>query len=254
MSGARGGRGRARVPLERALSKLGLASRTQARQWILAGEVSVNGRACCDPFFPVIPEQDRFTRNGKPLAPPSRRTLLFYKPNGVTVTRSDEKGRATVFDLHPGAFAGLHAVGRLDMATSGLLILTNDTRLSAALTDPTNRIERVYLVTVKGEVTGETAALAEKGVPDKGETLRAERVEIRKSSGRESHLTVTLTEGKNREIRRLFGALSHEVIRIKRVAFGRLALGGLQPGEWRELAASEIAPAFPGLPVSRARV
>jgi 23S rRNA pseudouridine2605 synthase len=233
------------VPLERALSKLGIASRTVARQWIVDGKVKVSGVLRKDPLFPVVPERAGIEVAGKPVAKAAHRTFLLHKPRGVVTTRSDEKGRPTVFSLVPEPGLHLIAVGRLDWATSGLLLLTNDTRLSDRLTDPRSGICRTYLVTVRGKVTEESLEPLRLGLLDAGETLQPEAILLRKASGRESHLTVRLTEGKNREIRRMFSAISHEVTRLRRVAFGALELGTLEPGKFRELSRAELARAFP---------
>jgi 23S rRNA pseudouridine2605 synthase len=235
------------VPLERALSKLGIASRTVSRQWILDGKVKVNGVLRREPLFPVIPESARIEVEEKPVARAPHRTFLLHKPRGVVTTRSDEKGRPTVFSLIPEPGLHLIAVGRLDWATSGLLLLTNDTRLADWLTDPRNAVPRTYLVTVRGKVTEESLERLRRGLADAGEKLQPEEVILRKASGRESHLTVRLTEGKNREIRRMFSALSHEVTRLKRVAYGALELGKLEPGKFREISRDELERAFPGL-------
>lgn len=229
------------VPLVRALSKLGLASRTQTAEWIGAGRLAVNGHICHDPNLPVVPERDRFALDGLPLAPEARTCIVLHKPKGYVTTRSDEKGRKTVFDLLPEALQHLHAVGRLDMHTSGLLLLTNDTRLSSYLTDPANALPREYAVSVDGKISEDSLARALLGVKDAGDVLAASAVRVRKLSGRESHLFVTLHEGKNRELRRLFKALGHEVNKLKRLAFGPLALGELESGKYRELDADELA-------------
>ena len=235
------------VPLERALSKLGIASRTVSRQWILDGKVKVNGVLRQDPLFPVFPERAKIEIGEKPVAKVAHRTFLLHKPRGVVTTRSDEKGRPTVFSLIPESGLHLIAVGRLDWATSGLLLLTNDTRLANWLTDPGSAVCRTYLVTVRGKVTEANLERLRRGLVDAGEKLQPEQVILRKASGKESHLTVRLTEGKNREIRRMFAALSHEVTRLKRVAYGALELGELQPGKFRELSRTELEGAFPGL-------
>ena len=233
------------VPLERALSKLGIASRTVARQWIAEGKVKVNGVVRNDPLFPVIPERAGIEVEGRRVGKAAHRTFLLHKPRGVVTTRSDEKGRPTVFSLIPEPGLHLIAVGRLDWATSGLLLLTNDTRLSDRLTDPRGGVVRTYLVTVRGKVTDEGLARLRRGLLDAGEKLQPEEILLRKASNRESHLTVRLTEGKNREIRRMFSALSHEVTRLKRVAYGALELGALEPGKFRELSHAELEQAFP---------
>jgi 23S rRNA pseudouridine2605 synthase len=229
------------VPLVRALSKLGLASRTQTAEWIAAGRLTVNGRVCRDANLAVVPERDRFALDGVEFVQQAHTCIALHKPKGYVTTRSDEKGRKTVFDLLPQSLQHLHAVGRLDMHTSGLLLLTNDTRLSSFLTDPANAIPREYAVSVDGKVSDETLARAIKGVLDDGELLAASSVRVRKLSGRESHLFVTLHEGRNRELRRLFKALGHEVNKLKRLAFGPVALGELESGKYRELGAAELA-------------
>ena len=229
-----------KVPLERALSKLGAASRSQTREWILKGRLQVNGRTVRDPLFLASPEKDKFTVDGKLIQKDSWQAILLNKPKGVITTASDEKGRRTVYDLLPVELRNLHPVGRLDMATTGLLILTNDTRLSSFLTDPANGVPRTYIVTVTGEMTEEQLAKAAAGIMDEGELLKPKSIMLRKASGRESHLTVELTEGKNREIRRLFEALGHEVTSLKRVAFGPLQLGAVEPGQFRRLTKAEL--------------
>jgi 23S rRNA pseudouridine2605 synthase len=229
-----------KVPLERALSKLGIASRSQTRQWVVEGRLKVNDRIVTDPAALVVPEQDRFALNGKILTSTANCTVLVYKPKEHVTTRSDEKGRKTVYDLLPPDLRHLHPVGRLDMQTTGLLLLTTDSALSAFLTDPANAIERVYAVTVKGRVGDEDIDKLTRGITDEGEGFKAQKVVIRKSSSRESHLTVTLVEGKNREIRRMCKAIGHEVTALKRIAFGPIALGDLQTGQYRHLTEQEV--------------
>ena len=129
----------------------------------------------------------------------------------------------------------MHPVGRLDMNTTGLLLLTTDTKLSSHLTDPANAIVRVYVVTVEGMVSNEDKQTLEQGIEDKGELLKANSIELRKLSQKESHLIVTLTEGKNREIRRMFAAIGHEVISLKRIQFGTYELGELASGTFKNV-------------------
>ena len=237
------------VPLERALSKLGLASRTEARVLIRAGKVKVRGAVVSNPLAMVVPETARIEIEGISTAVARPITVMLHKPAGVVTTRSDEKGRKTVYSLLDGLEAHVIPVGRLDLASTGLLLFTNDTQFSAWVTDPKNNIPKVYLVSVRGEVTDEYAARLESGIRDEGELLKADRVVVRKRSKRESHLVVTLSEGKNREIRRMLSAAGHEVTRLKRVEFGGLSLGELKPGAWRELSSAELRSAFPGAPL-----
>ena len=233
----------ANVSLARALSKRRLASRAEARRLILAGRVRVNGRVVTDPDLRVTPERLEIEIDGqRPTSPDSPRHLAFHKPRGTVTTRQDPEGRPTVFDVLGDAGHGLVAVGRLDRASTGLLLFTTDTQLANRLTNPANRIRRRYVVTVRGRVSSNTARRIESGIDvesSKGrrEQLMAQRVEIRKASGRETHLIVDLVEGKNRELRRLFEAAGHEVTRVHRIAFGSVELGDLQPGHWREVKA-----------------
>src|SRR4029453_2532709 len=164
---------------------------------------------------------------------------------GVRGRRAPE-GRQTVFDVLGSEADGLIAVGRLDLASSGLLLLTNDTALAAWLTDPGNAIVRSYVVTARGAVTDYEARKMEQGVAG----LHARSVEVKKRSNRETHLIVELTEGRNREIRRLLHAVGHEVTRLLRVSFGPIELGTLQPGTWMTLTRDDILSAFPFSPLS----
>jgi len=237
-------RRRGEVSLVRALSKRGLASRAEARTLIVDGHVRVDGRIVRNPAMPVVPERAQISIAGAvaPQDKTSRRILLFHKPRGTVTTRRDPGGRRTVFDVLGEAGRGLVAVGRLDLASTGLLVFTNDTQLANTLTDPARRVPRQYVVTVRGHVSVETAQAVEAGlmVPPwraagRSERLAASHVEIRKVSARETHLVVELVEGKNRELRRLFDAVGHEVTRVHRIRFGQFELGDLQPGQWREL-------------------
>ena len=249
-----GGRSRNTVSLERALSKLGLASRSEARALILDGRVSVDGKTLTNPSTRVVPERVAIAIDGairKGGAEPL--TIILHKPRGCVTTRSDPEGRTTIYDLLTDLPQRVIPVGRLDLATSGLLILTNDTQFGNWLTDPASDIPRVYLVTVKGAVTDDVATRLMKGVTVGGERLVAADASVRKRSTRESHLTITLTEGKNREIRRLLDAVDHPVTQLRRVQFGGLELGTLAPGKWRRVSAEELRAAFPDYPFDSSR-
>jgi len=234
----KGQRAKGKVALNRALSKLGVLSRAQATAAICEGRVRVDGRVVRTPTATVTPETARIELDTTPVKRTSWRTVLFHKPRGVMTTRHDPEGRPTVYDVLGSAGSGLVSVGRLDFASSGLLLLTSDTQLANWLTDPVNAIPRLYVVTVRGRVTPETLA-----------QLVAARVTLRKASGRESHLLVELREGKNRQVRRIFADVGHEVLTLKRVKFGPLELGVLAPGAHREIPRKEFANAFPGAPL-----
>ena len=227
-----------KVRLDRALSKLGILSRSQAADAVRAGRVRVGGRVIDDPAHPVLPERARISLDERPRARASWRTILFHKPRGVVTSRTDPDGRRTVYDVLGEEARGLIAVGRLDLATTGLLLLTTDTQLANWITDPENTVPRVYTVTVRGELTPADVA-----------RLPAAHAVLRKHSARESHLIVELREGKNRQVRRMFDAIGHEVTRLKRVRLGGLELDAVEPGEFREVTRAEVRAAFPGAPV-----
>ena len=212
---------------------------------ILDGRVTVNGQVLANPATRVVPERARIAIDGAAQPSAGPLTIVLHKPRGYVTTRSDPEGRKTVYDLLADLPARVVPVGRLDLATSGLLILTNDTQFANWLTDPTSGIARVYLVTVEGRATPETAARLTKGVIVDGGRLSAAAATLRKASSKESHLTVTLREGKNREVRRLFAATGHPVTRLRRVQFGGLELGTLAPGKWRPVSAAELREIFP---------
>lgn len=240
------------VSLERALSKLGLASRSQARVLIEEGRVTVDGAVVTNPSLRLTPERVTIAIDGatSDVAPPL--TIALHKPRGFVTTRSDPEGRKTVYDLLEAVPSRVVPVGRLDLATSGLLILTSDTHFANWLTDPASGVDRIYLVTVKGRTTDDTIAKLVKGVEADGQFLFAESAVVRKASNRESHLTITLREGKNREIRRLMAACGHPVTQLRRVQFGGLELGALPAGQWRVVSDSELMTAFPAYSRRRA--
>ena len=227
------------VSLERALSKLGMASRSQARALVVDGRVSVDGRVARDPAKAVVPERVRIAIDGEAREAAETLTVLLHKPRGVVTTRRDPGGRPTAYELVRDAGPHLQAIGRLDLASSGLLLFTTDTRLSAALLDPANAVPRVYVVTARGSVDDASLEALSRGITIDG-ALVTPRVTLRKRSGRETHLLVEVVEGRNREIRRLFAAVGHDVTRLLRVSFGGVELGTLPPGRWRPLTYDEV--------------
>jgi 23S rRNA pseudouridine2605 synthase len=229
-----------RLTVDRLLSKLGIASRGTSQEWVRAGRVCINGRVVRDPALWVLWPKDAVLIDDQPIHDLAKRFLLFHKPKGVITTHSDEKGRKTIFDVLPKNLGYMHAVGRLDQATSGLLLLTNDSALSSYLTDPAHKVMRTYLVSVRGEFTETQATEAVVGVVDGGERLQCHSVKIQKSSGRESHLEVILIQGKNREIRRLFKSLGYEVTRLRRIQYGPFKLEDLPSGAWREVSIEDV--------------
>ena len=222
------------MPLERALSKRGICSRGQAREHILAGRVDVDGVVCVDPLAAVHPERVALRLDGTDATATTPRLIALHKPRSVMTTRIDPQGRPTVYDALDPGLGWIGPVGRLDFATSGLLLLTNDTRLADTLTDPRTGIEREYVATVRGRVDDTVALRLMDGVEDGGERLGAACVFIEKASGRESRLRLVLREGRNREVRRMCAAVGHPVTRLLRTRYGPILLGDLAPGAWRE--------------------
>jgi 23S rRNA pseudouridine2605 synthase len=229
-----------RVTLDRLFSKLGIASRGVSQKWIREGRVRIKGQLVKNPDIWVSWPSDSITLDGETLIAPQKRFFLFHKPKGYITTHSDEKGRKTVFDLLPKNLGFIHAVGRLDQATSGLLLLTNDSKLSDFLCDPIHKIGRIYLASVRGKFTETKAAQAKTGVTDQGELLKCENIGIQKSSERETHLELTLIQGKNKEVRRLLKVLGHEVTRLRRIQYGPFKLDELLPGEWKEIPITDV--------------
>ena len=223
------------VALDRALSKLGILSRSIAREFIKNGRVKINGKIIQNPEIKIVPENIKVMIDDVTVGKAQNLIIAYHKPKGEVTTTADEKNRPTVFDHLPKEWGKLVSVGRLDMATTGLLLLTTNTRLANYLTDPENKIEREYVALVRGEFTEAEKDICKKGILDQDEILKAKEIEILKSSKRESQIKIILTQGRNREIRRMMEHLQHEILKLKRISFGTIALDNLQPGEWRKV-------------------
>jgi len=227
--------------LARLLSKRGVCSRSQAEQWIRAGRVALDGRVVRDPEHPTTAEQGGITVDGQPVGEAARVYIMFNKPRGLVVSAADERGRATVYDaLTAAGLPWLGPVGRLDKASEGLLLLSNDTVWAAGITDPATHRDKTYHVQV--DCIPDPAALARlsEGVLDQGERLLARRVALLRTGEKNAWLEIVLDEGRNRHIRRLLAAHGIGVLRLVRVAIGALVLGDLPKGQWRHLAADEV--------------
>ncbi|WP_167389273.1 pseudouridine synthase [Sinorhizobium meliloti] len=229
-----------RVTLARALSKLGYCSRTQAEKLIAEGRVSVADRKITDLSHWVDIEADRIAVDGTVIAAQARVYLMLNKPRGLVTTRDDPEGRPTVFScLDNVDVPSLSPVGRLDKASEGLLLFTNDTVLAQRLLDPETHLGKVYHVQVRGIFGAAMAARMVEGVTEGGELLRALRVERLKSGDRNSWIEVELDEGRNRQIRRMLDVLGFECLRLLRVSIGEIRLGDLPKGASRPLTEAE---------------
>ena len=221
--------------LERVLSKAGLGSRTEARSWIGAGRVRVNGKPIQTPDHWVDLERDRVTLDGKPVRASRKLYLLLYKPKGFITTYKDPEGRPTVYDLLHDMEQFVSPVGRLDLDTSGLLLLTNDTEFAERVTNPDHKVPKTYLVKASTRLSDEQIQQLQRGVElSDGPTQPAEVTRVRDSQ-KYSFIEITLREGRNRQVRRMLEAVDSKVLKLVRIAIGDLRIDELQIGKWREL-------------------
>jgi 23S rRNA pseudouridine2605 synthase len=227
--------------LARVISKLGIGSRTQAAAWVAEGRVRVNGRLVTDAEFPVRQGIDRIEIEGRQAARGKRIVLMLNKPRGLVTTRADEKGRETVYScLEDADFGWLAPVGRLDKASEGLLLFTNDPEWAAAITSPDSGPDKIYHVQVDRIPDATLLAALERGVVQDSEQLAARSARLLRQGERNAWLEIVLDEGRNRQIRRLLQAFDVRVLRLLRVGVGPLRLGTLAKGAWRELHPDEI--------------
>ncbi|RMH93546.1 rRNA pseudouridine synthase [Lysobacter pythonis] len=237
--------GRRRVGLARVLSKRGVCSRSQAAAMVRDGRVVVRGRVVRDPESPTLETEDAISIDGQPLAPPVACWLMLNKPRGLLTTVCDERGRDTVYRCFEGAGLGWIApVGRLDKASEGLLLFSNDPEWAARITDPERGPDKTYHVQVAGIPGAAELRRMHEGIDDAGECLRVASASLLRRGDRNAWLEIVLDEGRNRQIRRLLTGLDFEVLRLVRVAVGPLRLGDLGKGEWRELAHDEAMSLF----------
>jgi len=230
------------ITLDRVLSRFGLASRTAALEAIAAGRMKVNGRIVRDPEVWVSPERDTFHLDGQCLKPARKRYLLFYKPKGVITSHGDPAGRETIYKYLGEESQWVAPVGRLDKDTSGLLLLSNDTDFADLITNPESGIPKTYLVKLNALLSDEVIARLSTGLEMKrGDFARPLSVRRREDRGKYTWLEVVLTEGKNREVRRMIEAVGFKVLKLVRTQIGPLTLDGLQVGKWRELTPGEAA-------------
>ncbi len=223
------------VGLARALSKLGYCSRSQAFDLIRGGAVRVNGAIRRNPESPVRMGEDRIEVNSHTLAAAEKLYLILNKPRGVVTTAADEKGRDTVYGLLPTDLPWLGPVGRLDKASEGLLLLTNDSEWADQISSPKTHLEKTYHVQVDSILDSEMIEELRRGIWDGGEFLQAKHVRILRAGEKNMWLEIVLDEGKNRQIRRMLAASDAEVLRLVRVAVGPLQLGDLAKGAVRKL-------------------
>jgi pseudouridine synthase len=243
-SGMRGDARRQPTPrrhgLERILSKLGVCSRTQAREWIRAGRVTVNRAVIVDPDAWFDVERDEVRVDGRDVRDGRKLYYALHKPRGYLTTRTDPAGRPTVYALLGEVGAWLVPVGRLDLDTSGLLLFTNDTQFADAVTSPMSHVEKTYRVECSPRLGEEGLERLRRGVELNDGPTRPARVEKLGDRGKFTRFEITITEGRNRQVRRMVKEVGAKVERLCRVSVGEVELGELGSGKVRELTEGEV--------------
>jgi 23S rRNA pseudouridine2605 synthase len=228
------------VGLARALSKLGFCSRSQAFDLIREGKVHLNGAITRNPESPVRLGTDSIYVDGKPISAAEKIYLMLNKPRGIVTTAADEKGRDTVYSLLPANLQRIAPAGRLDKASEGLLLLTNDSTWAARITDPASHLDKSYHVHIRVVADSRLLEALERGIEiPKGDILKAKHASLLRAGQKHSWIEIVLDEGKNRQIRRMLDALGVEVLRLIRVSVGPLRLGDLPKGAHRLLRPEE---------------
>lgn len=228
--------------LQKYMAMCGVAARRKCEEMIAAGRVTVNGRVITEMGTQVEEHDEVFVDGVRIMPEEEKRYVLYHKPAGEVTTVSDEKGRETVMDRFRDFPVRLYPVGRLDYDSEGLLLLTNDGALAQRLTHPSCEVDKVYLARVTGNPSNEAIDRLRRGVYMEGDERRTYPAQVRvvRDEGLFSDILVTIHEGRNRQVRRMFDAVGHKVLLLRRVRFGPLELGSLRRGEWRELTAQEV--------------
>jgi 23S rRNA pseudouridine2605 synthase len=230
-----------RVRLQRYLSQAGVAARRKAESLIVDGRVRINGRVVTELGTSVDPAVDRVTVDGQAAYPQEPFYCILNKPKGTITAVSDPQGRPTVMEFLPNLPVEVKPVGRLDFYSEGVLLLTNDGELSAALQSPQSHVEKTYHVKFRGQVSEAHMEAMRRGVRlDDGVVTRPAQVDRLRAKSRHDWLVITLTEGKSRQIHRMAEALGHQVVKLQRVAFAGLDYFGLRVGDARELTQAEL--------------
>lgn len=227
--------------LERVISKAGLGSRTEARRWIAAGRVGVNGRLIQTPDYWVDYARDRVTLDGKPVRSGEKVYVLLYKPKGYLTTYRDPEGRPTIYDLIRDLGMWVFPVGRLDLDTTGLLLLTNDTAFAERLTNPDYKVPKTYQVKASAVLSDEQLDRLRRGITLSDGLTRPAVVRRLRDSAKSTFFEITITEGRNRQVRRMVEAVDAKVLKLVRTAIGPLSIGSLAIGAYRRLTEQEIA-------------
>ena len=230
-----------KLRLNRAIAATGICSRRDADELIKTRRVKVNGVLAEDLSMQVNPNKDRIQVDGKPLYKKAYDYVVLYKPKGVVTTCDDEKGRRTVLDLLPAELQHLKPVGRLDRDSEGMIILTNDGALAQTLTHPSHHVDKTYRVTVDGHIEQSALKVLSEGVRLSEGMTQSARIHSLKRAGNMSTFVIVISEGRNRQIRRMCAKVGYNVLRLVRERIGALQLNLKEPGQWRHLLASEVS-------------
>jgi len=226
--------------LDRVLSRAGLGSRTEARRWVADGRVSVDGKTVRIPDAWVDPAKNRIKFDGRPIESKRKLYLLLYKPKGYLTTYKDPGGRPTVYDLIKDVEDWVFPAGRLDQDTTGLLLMTNDTAFGDFVTSPESHVPKTYLVKASERLTDEQLDRLRHGIELSDGSTRPAQVTRIRDSARSTFFEITITEGRNRQVRRMVEALGAKVLKLVRTGIGPIEIGGLEIGKWRRLSKGEV--------------
>ena len=226
--------------LERVISKAGVGSRREARDWISNGRIRVNGKITRNPDQWVDLDRDHIYFDGKPLRSADKIYILLYKPKGYLTTYHDPEGRPTVYDLVRDVGTWLSPVGRLDLDTSGLLLMTNDNDFAERVTNPDHHVPKTYQVKAASVLTDDCLQRLRQGVQLNDGPTRPAEVRRLRDGAKHTFLELTITEGRNRQVRRMLEAVDDKVLKLVRTAIGPLRIGDLQIGSWRKLTEEEV--------------
>ena len=230
-----------KMRLEKFLSESGTASRRDAKQYITAGRVSVNGKRVLIPGTHIAPQQDEITFDGKPIrGKPKQIYLMLNKPAGYVTTVRDERGRPTVMALVPDISERIYPVGRLDLDTEGLLLMTNDGDFAHRILHPSHEIQKTYIAWVEGQPNRREIQRMREGIEIEEGVVTSAKVDQTERREGQTQFKVVIHEGKKRQIRRMFHAIDHDVLHLKRIGIGSLSLGRLSIGKYRLLTPPEI--------------
>ena len=224
--------------LQKVIANSGYCSRRKAEELIINGKVKVNGRLVYE-LGTKVNENDEIMIDNKILSKENKEYILLYKPRGVVTTTSDEKKKKTVLDLIETT-KRIYPIGRLDYDTTGILLLTNDGELTNLLIHPKNNVDKVYIAKIKGILTGLEIKQLERGVLIDGIKTSPCKVKVRKKDKEHSFVEITIHEGKNHQVKKMFQSVNHEVVKLKRERIAFLDLKGLKPGEYRYLTVKEV--------------